>query len=214
MGGAEVLYYMLKSSPLPSSSRTSSASASLPLPPIRGLLAYSPLVALHPTSRPMALTVIVGKLAAKVLPNYQVVQHLETGLMCRDKNVCEEWENDALCHDTMTLEGLAGMLDRGAWLDHLKPGAGRTDGEAPAVWVCHGTADQVNSFEASRHFVDGLAVRDKTFKAYEGGYHKLHMEPGGIKEALVKDVAQWVLARCYRPGTNDEREGKRPKAKL
>jgi len=214
MGGGEVLYYMLKSSLLPPPSHTSSASASPPLPPIRGILAYSPLVALHPTSRPMALTTIIVKLGAKVLPHYQVVQHVEPSLMCRDKKVCEEWDNDPLCHDTMTLEGFAGMLDRGAWLDHLKPGAGRTDGEAPAVWVCHGTADQVNSCEASRRFVDGLAVRDKTLKAYEGGYHKLHVEPDGIKEALVKDVAEWVLARCSHPGTNDEGEGKRSKGKL
>lgn len=214
MGGGEVLYYMLKSSPLPSSSQPSSTSASLPLPPIRGILAFSPLIALHPTIRPMALTVIMGRLAAKVMAHHQLVQRIEPSLMCRDKKVCEEWQNDTLCHDTMTLEGFAGMLDRGAWLEHLKPGASRTDGEAPAVLVCHGTADQVNSFEASRLFVDCLGVPDKTLKAYEGGYHKLHAEPEGIKEALAKDVAEWVLARCPHPGTDDEREGQMSKAKL
>jgi acylglycerol lipase len=62
--------------------------------------------------------------------------------------------------------------------------------------------------------MDGLGVPDKSFKAYEGGYHKLHVEPDGIKEALVKDVAEWVLARCSSPGTNDGENQERSKAKL
>ncbi|OAX77928.1 hypothetical protein ACJ72_07767, partial [Emergomyces africanus] len=179
-GGAEVLYYALNSS--------------LEVPPISGVLAYSPLIALHPSTRPWNLIVFMGRIASKVVPSFQLVQPLNEHLMSRDKRVCEEWRQDPLCHDTGTLEGMAGMLDRGAWLDSEKAGK-RVQYKGP-IWVCHGSADEVNSYEASQRFVERLESDDKTFQSYEGAYHKLHAEPGGVKEALAKDVAEWILKRC------------------
>ncbi|KAI1913235.1 hypothetical protein LOZ12_001414 [Ophidiomyces ophidiicola] len=180
MGGAEVLYYMLNSPDFP--------------PWVRGVLAYSPLIALHPDSAPYRLTVFMGRLAARLRPQHQLFKALDPLTMCRDVRVCEEWKNDPLCHDTGTLEGLAGMLDRAAWLDALQH-APKMESQATALWVCHGTADRVNDFDASRRFTEAASVSDSTFQKYDGGYHKLHAEPDGIKEALVKDVAEWVLAR-------------------
>ncbi|PGH11631.1 hypothetical protein AJ79_04771 [Helicocarpus griseus UAMH5409] len=179
-GGAECLYYALNSS--------------LDLPPIRGVLAYSPLIALHPSTRPWSLTVYAGRLAAKLSPGFQLVQPLNAYLMSRDRRVCEEWRQDPLCHDTGTLEGMAGMLDRGLWLEREE--AGKSGKYKGPIWVCHGTGDEVNSYEASKRFVEGLDSQDKTFVSYEGAFHKLHTEPEGVKEALAKDVAEWVLKRC------------------
>ncbi|EGE85528.1 alpha/beta hydrolase [Blastomyces dermatitidis ATCC 18188] len=178
-GGAEVLYYALNSS--------------LDLPPIAGVLAYSPLIALHPSTRPWNLTVFLGRIASKVLPNFQLVQPLNEYLMSRDKRICEEWRQDPLCHDTGTLEGIGGMLDRGAWLEGEQ--VGKDCKYKGPIWVCHGSADEINSYEASRSFVERLESDDKTFKSYEGAYHKLHGEPEGVKEALAKDVAEWILKR-------------------
>ncbi|KAL1958200.1 hypothetical protein VTO42DRAFT_5055 [Malbranchea cinnamomea] len=182
MGGGEVLYYMLNSPLFP--------------PWIRGVLAYSPLIALHPKTQPSPLIVATGRLAAKIRPHRQMRQLLDPYLMCRDKRVCEDWKNDPLCHNLGTLEGLAGLLDRSAWLRKLKSGDRASPKEDTALWVCHGTADQINDFEASKRFSQVVGVRDKTFKAYEGGFHKLHGEPDGIKEALAKDIAEWILDRC------------------
>lgn len=122
------------------------------------------------------------------------MQPLNEYLMSRDKRVCEEWRQDPLCHDTGTLEGMADMLDRGLWLESKQ--AGKSGKYKGPIWVCHGSADEVNSYEASRRFVDMLESDDKTFKSYEGAYHKLHAEPEGVKEALAKDVAEWILKRC------------------
>ncbi|KGY15368.1 hypothetical protein PABG_11673 [Paracoccidioides brasiliensis Pb03] len=73
-----------------------------------------------------------------------------------------ERRKDTLCPDMGTLDGLGGMLDRGLWLeseqveesDKLKKdqyGAG------------HGSADEVDCYEASRCFVERLKLDEKTF---------------------------------------------------
>jgi acylglycerol lipase len=119
--------------------------------------------------------------------------------MCRDERVCEDWKKDSLCHDTGTLEGMAGLLERGGWLNSLKSGVEVPLKRDTPIWVGHGTADQINAFEASQLFTQAVGLSDKTFKVYDGGFHKLHGEPGGIKEALAKDVAEWILERCGSP---------------
>lgn len=102
------------------------------------------------------------------------VQRLEPNWLCRDPVVCKEWSEDALCHDTGTLEGLAGMLDRGAGLDQdavvVRDGEG--EGGVTRLFVGHGTEDRVTSFETSKRWFARLNVKDKEFKEYEGWYHK------------------------------------------
>lgn len=193
MGGAEVLYYMLNSPLFP--------------PWICGVMVYSPLIALHSSSRPWNLTVKMGRLAAKVSPHHQLHKPLDPNLMSRDKRVREEWKQDPLCHDTGTLEGLAGMLDRAEWLDSLRSAAAAARSADAALWVCHGAADEVNSFEASQLFAQAVGVRNKTFKAYEGGFHKLHVEPDGIKEDFTKDVVEWIFVQC--DGRQQDNDGQR-----
>lgn len=170
---------------------------------IRGYLAEAPYIALHPSSQPHAVTVYAGKLAAKILPHRQMVQKMDSSLMSRDPNVCKEWENDELCHDTGTLEGLAGMLGRAAELE------GKTVVEAggQSVWIGHGSEDRVCSFQASRKFFEALTSTDKEFKVYDGGYHKLHAEPDGMGASVAKDVADWILARSGEDGVRDFRTG-------
>ncbi len=98
-----------------------------------------------------------------------MVQRLEAKWLCRDESVCEAWVADELCHDTGTLEGLSGILGRG---EDLEWGRVKVEDEGVRVWVGHGTRDMVTSFEASRRWVEGLRVRDKEFKAYDGWFHK------------------------------------------
>ncbi|KAI9707481.1 MAG: hypothetical protein M1836_000442 [Candelina mexicana] len=173
---------------------------------IRGYLAESPLIALHPAAEPLKLTVTAGRLAARVMPHYHMVQKLNAKNLCRDPQVAADWVNDELCHDTGTLEGLAGMLDRGIDLNSgkltLKESAG--EGGHAKVWVGHGTADLVTHCGASRKWVEALEVQDKEFKAYDGFYHVLHAEPGEDQMRFAKDVGDWILARS---GKTNEQQG-------
>jgi len=196
MGGGEALHYMLSASP----------RAKLdgpPLPKIRGMLLEAPFVALDPASQPNGFTLWVGKLASKFLPHHQMLQKLDSKWLSRSAEVRKDWETDPLCHDTATLEGLADLLRRAAELKEL--GDGKTvfglklDPGCP-VWLGHGTEDHVVSYDAAKRLFDRLKAEDKTFKPYQGAYHKLHIEPEGVKEEFLKNVGEWILARAAGSG--------------
>ena len=196
MGGGEVLLLSLLQSQPQS------------IPRISGILLQAPYIALHPSAQPAKLTVLGGKLASKILPKHQLVQKLDSKYLCRHPQVCRDWENDGLCHDTGTFEGLAGMLQRAADLTATAKGQTvqgvglRTvfgidqpeSGSVP-IWISHGTEDRVTSCLLSQTMFDKLDVPDKTIKLYDGAYHKLHAEPDGLAEDFANDVATWVLER-------------------
>lgn len=179
MGGAQVLQYASNG---PADVRAQ----------IRGYLAESPYIALHPSAQPSKFIEVAGKMAARFLPKRQMVQHLEPKWICRDEQVCKEYVEDELCHDTGTLEGLAGMLQRASELD-----AGVVMPTQGKYWVGHGDEDHITSYESSKRFFERLGgdVTDKEFKTYEKHYHKLHAEPGEDKVSFANDVATWILAR-------------------
>jgi acylglycerol lipase len=145
-----------------------------------------------------------GKLAAVVLPRSQLKQKLDPKYMSRSPKVCQEWSDDPLCHDTGTLEGLKGLLQRAGDLSSLSHG-GRVPGltaKLPCpLWLGHGSGDKVVSYEAAKrlfHVLIPPQPTDKTFRDYPGAYHKLHAEPEGVGEQFAKDVAQWILTQQDR----------------
>ncbi|KAI4167337.1 MAG: hypothetical protein LQ343_007298 [Gyalolechia ehrenbergii] len=184
MGGGEVLHYAARG---PHGVRSQ----------ITGYICESPLIAIHEDTQPNWLVVMMGRLAAKIVPRRQMVQKIEPKFLCRDKELYRKFEEDELCHDTGTLEGLAGMLQRAEDLD---TGNLPTEGlEGCSLWVGHGTEDRVTSFKATARFMERIPVRDKTFRIYDGHYHKLHAEPGEDKLTFARDIADWVLARSVAP---------------
>ena len=202
MGGQQSLHYLL------SSTSPYNLAHSTDTPIISALLLESPYIALHPASQPSSVIVSLGKVAARLLPERQMVQRLDATYMSRSAKTRDDWVNDPLCHDTGTLRGLADMLERSAMLDRLGRGekvAGlRTNLPEGCVglWLGHGDADRTTSFEASRRLFDVLKLDgekssrsedNKIFNPYEGGYHKLHGEPDGMAELFAKDVGDFIL---------------------
>jgi len=154
MGGGETLTYAAEG---PASIRAN----------IRGYVVESPWIGLDPKAQPWGVTVAVGRLAAKVAPRMQLVQKLDVTTISRDPEVQQSFLEDDLCHDTGTLEGFAGALDRAAGL--LSGKIQITEG---SFWVGHGTGDRVCSYEATKTWFDNLKVEDKTMVAYDGWYHR------------------------------------------
>lgn len=157
MGGAQVLQYAARG---PVEVRRK----------LRGYLAESPFIAFHKDAQPAWLTVVAARLAARILPKRQMVQKLDATAMSRDPKVCEEYTQDELCHDTGTLEGLAGLLERAEELEKGKVTI--DDGEGVSIWAGHGTGDKVCSFEATQSLMKRLPVKDKQLRTYDGWFHK------------------------------------------
>jgi acylglycerol lipase len=163
MGGAEVLCYAAQG---PKDVREH----------IRGYLLEAPFIALHPSSRPYAVTVAAGRLLGKLMPKVQMANVIDAKLLSRDEAVQKEFVEDKLCHDTGTLEGLAGMLDRAAALESGKIKVPKDAGEGgkTRIWLSHGTEDKVCEYNATVNMFKGLdsVVEDKELKLYDGWYHK------------------------------------------
>ena len=71
-----------------------------------------------------------------------------------------QWKDDELCHNTGTLEGLAGMLDRA---DELNFDRVIVEDEK-SFWIGHGSGDRITSFETSKQWFGRLKAKDKEFK--------------------------------------------------
>ncbi|KAJ5567658.1 hypothetical protein N7535_006964 [Penicillium sp. DV-2018c] len=205
MGGGQTLNYIFHPDSPYNKDKTSR-------PGFAGVLLYSPLIALDPSTRPSRLLVAAGRIVAKLIPHMQKYTPLEATLLSRDEAVCRDFVADTLCHDMGTFEGLAGMLDRGIWLEGMFGGSagGWVESELP-FWFGHGTGDRITAFSATKVFVEGLKAKggDVQFCAYENAYHKLHAELPETTEKFFADVKTWVLERV--PGMEGEVE---PRVKL
>ncbi len=181
MGGGEVLTLMC-----------SAAHDADVLSRVRGWVLESPFIGWPKGEQPSWIKVVVGRLAAKVLPHVHLVHRIAPEKLSHDAAVVQSLRDDKLLYDTGTLEGLAGLLDR---TEALRSGAAQLGPAVRSVWVGHGTLDYVTSYDESRAWFDRQAgLADKTFRTYDGWFHQLHTEPE--KELFYNDVVDWILARC------------------
>jgi acylglycerol lipase len=161
---------------------------------VRGWMCESPYIGLSPGMQPSTFIVVAGRLGAKILPHKKMVNGVPPEKLSRDPEVVRSLANDPLLHNTGTLEGLSGMLDRSLALTGGKVKMRRD--RVQALWVGHGTEDLGTSCEATKRWFENCTgeVGDRVMKVYEGWFHQLHAEPG--KEEFYEDVARWILERA------------------
>ena len=165
---------------------------------IRGYLIEAPLIKIAPSAAPWKITEIAGRLAAKVVPHMHMTNELKAELLCRDPEVCKAIRADPLCHNTGTLRGLEGMMDRSRHLDEgiVVPKEDALEPGKQGILFASGSGDGVIDHDAVMRFANKLDWKDKTIKEYPGWYHVLHQEPGEDKQTFARDVSEWILARC------------------
>ncbi|GFF90007.1 putative monoglyceride lipase [Aspergillus lentulus] len=161
---------------------------------LRGIMLEAPFIGLDPKQKPSIITVFLGRLAGKLLPRFQLVQPMKVETIVRDPVVQKTLKEDPLNHTTGTLEMFANMLDRAA---DLTSGKLVLNDGVKSVYVAHGTADQVTSYDASKHWFDAQTgkVADRQFKSYEGWSHLLHADLPENRQVFADDIAEWILAR-------------------
>ena len=160
---------------------------------IRGWILESPFIAFPKGFEPSSVTVFFGRLAGKLLPHMKRLSPLPPENLTRDPAVVKSLQEDKLLHDTGTLEGLAGMLDRAS---NLNEGKVKLNEGVKSIWLGHGTNDMGTSYEASRNWFEKQTnVEDKEFRTYEGWYHQLHADLPDNRSVFARDVGDWILAR-------------------
>lgn len=167
---------------------------------IRGWILEAPFLAFPEGEEPSALKVFMGRLVGRLLPRQPLLNRIPVEYLSRDPAWQKSVDEDALCHDTGTLEGLAGLLDR---TSALSSGKWALSKNVKAMFVGHGTMDQVTSFKASKAWFEAQEVGDAEFKAYDGCLHQLHADL--CKEEFYRDVSGWILKRADCAG--DEEAG-------
>jgi acylglycerol lipase len=172
---------------------------------VRGWMLEAPFISFSPEEQPSWLKVFAGRLAGRLLPHRQLKHEIMPSHLTRDPAVQKSILEDKLMHNTGTLEGLSGLLDRTTALasGEVRPQEG---GALRALWIGHGTGDKTTWFEASKKYFDECTgvVQDREFRVYEGWYHQLHAD-GPDSEEFYKDVGDWILKRCG--GETEERAG-------
>ncbi|ROW06153.1 hypothetical protein VMCG_04686 [Cytospora schulzeri] len=169
---------------------------------VRGWMLEAPFIGFAESERPSTLKIVAGRLAGRLLPRMQLVNVIAPEHLTRDPAVQQSLRDDKLCHDTGTLEGLAGMLDRAG---NLSSGKLKLSKGVQSLWLGHGDVDKATSFEASKEWFDRQSqIGDRTFKKYEGAYHQLHADSD--KQQFIDDVREWILKRCN--GTAEGETGK------
>ncbi|CAP73169.1 uncharacterized protein PODANS_2_5790 [Podospora anserina S mat+] len=179
---------------------------------VRGLLLEAPFIGFSPEERPSRLKITVGRLAGRLMPHFQLAHKIAVEHLTRDQHVQVSIKEDELMHDTGTLEGFAGLLDRTNDLQQGRTKLGK-EGVVKSLWVGHGTADKTTWFEATKQWFEGCAggVKDRTLRAYEGWYHQLHCD-GECSGEFFEDVAGWILERAGGGEEVLKKAGETPKA--
>lgn len=157
---------------------------------VRGWILEAPFIGFTPEEEPGMLTVASGRLAGKVMPHYHLTRVIAREKLTRDPEVQKSIKEDTLMHDTGTLEGLAGMLDRTA---ALSGGKARLSPRVKSLVLMHGNRDRVCSYDKAKEWYGRQEIEDGEFRTYEGSYHQLHADTG--KEKFYEDVKEWILER-------------------
>lgn len=109
-------------------------------------------------------------------------------LICRDKQVVTDYENDPLVLKETTLKLLSTVfMDGVAWLmDNL------THYQYPCL-ILHGGDDRIVDKASAEYLFEHIAVQDKTLKIYEDFYHEILNE--AERDRVLSDIRAWIDER-------------------
>ncbi|KAF5355062.1 hypothetical protein D9756_005516 [Leucocoprinus leucothites] len=178
MGGAEVLGFATQDAKSPHKSSVTS---------LLGVIATSPLIQqAEPASKFLKW---VGAKASILAPYSLIPAPVKAEDLSHDKAFNDAYVNDPLIKPSGSLKGISDMLTNG---EALLTSYYKNWPSSLPVLIVHGTADKVTSHKASKDFIDRISVPDKKISLFEGGFHELQNEPGGVKEKLADEVIQFI----------------------
>ena len=148
---------------------------------VDGVIATSPHLSDPPVS---PILVTLSRALSTVWPTFSMDAGLDNTSISRDPNVVQDFLDDPLRHGKGTAR-LSTELS-GAVVDTNATAASFQ----PPLLIIHGTADRLTDPEASRRFYEKVTSSNKTFIAYEGGYHEGHNDIH--RERVIIDIAQWL----------------------
>ncbi|XP_032825602.1 monoglyceride lipase-like isoform X1 [Petromyzon marinus] len=153
-----------------------------------GVILISPLVTLSPSVTSPTL-MYMARIMNYMWPRCPVGS-VNTAWLSRDSNEVQAYEYDPLVHHGRLSVAMGlGLSETSARVRWLVPSA-----RWPFL-LLQGGADLLCDPEGARLFYDLAPSQDKTLRWYQDAYHVLHKELPEVKEAVLKEIESWVLAR-------------------
>lgn len=142
------------------------------------------------TSGVSAILIAASKVLSYIWPALSVKTGLDGNGISRDPGVLIAYEKDPQVHGRGTPR-LATEISRTiSWC------LANADRLQIPILMIHGTGDMITSPQSSRDFLDKVTCRDKTYIAYEGGYHESHNDLH--HQQTTADVKNWLNQRLQQ----------------
>jgi len=139
---------------------------------------------IEPSGVTRPLKVALAKLLSRLYPRFPIDLGLEVEAISRDPSAVRSYKDDPLVHGRVSARWGAELLST---LESVKRRGGEIS--TPFLMV-HGEADRMNSSEGAKRFFDNVALIDKEFRVYPGGYHELHNDL--CSNEMLLDVSNWI----------------------
>ena len=148
---------------------------------INGIIASSP--AIKPAIQPTKIKLILARLIQKSIPSLRLNNGLDINGISRDSQVIEDYKNDPLNHDRLSIQLGLDIINSGISVLNNSQKI-----EVPML-VFHGEKDRLTSYEASEQLVKNSGSNVQ-FIGFKNSYHEIHNEPE--KEELLWNIIDWI----------------------
>ena len=151
---------------------------------LRGVIVSAPAVGSVGVS-PILLQ--VSRVLSRVWPTFSLETGLDVKGISRDPQEVQAYQNDPLVHGKGTARLATEVMDTAVFCQENAHTL-----QLPLLMI-HGAADIITSPTDSRRFFDNVTGSDKTYIAYDGGFHESHNDIHSPQ--VVADISAWLLAR-------------------
>ena len=151
---------------------------------LRGAIISAPAVGQIGVS---PLLLAASRVLSRLWPTLSLSTGLDANGISRDPQAVAAYRGDPLVHGKGTPRLATEVM----------AAAARCQANAPTLQLplllIHGSADPITSPQDSLRFFDNAGSADKTYLAYEGGYHESHNDTH--HEQVVADMLAWMEKR-------------------
>lgn len=154
-------------------------------PKISGLIVSSPYLKERLDIPPGKL--LFGRVVAKLYPRLKLKSGIKSYMVCRDKEVCQKYEEDKLNTSTVTVGWFTAMEKaRKYTIDNVQ------SFHYPCLMLQAG-GDIIVDPRANKSYFESIPVQDKEFELFEGFYHEILNDPE--RERALSRIYEWIAAR-------------------
>ncbi|CAN7974666.1 unnamed protein product [Ixodes persulcatus] len=153
-----------------------------------GIVMMAPLLAMDKEQATWFRTTM-ARFLGRIVPNLPI-SSLDLSLVSKDPAVVNWMTQDPLRYHGLVRVGWAAAI-----LKALEEVQSKMETFEVPFLIQHGSADKLCDLGGSELFFKKALSKDKTIKVYNDSYHNLLMEPDGVGDQVLKDIAEWYATR-------------------